>query len=258
MEQTRVALLAQISHEAGQILKAYFGRKVHMRTKSGTLDLVTTADEAAERAIVTAIRNQFPEDHILAEESGEHKGHSDYQWIIDPLDGTTNFAHGFPQFAVSIALAKGEELLAGVVYDPIKEEFFRAERGRGAFLNDAPIHVSECERLDDALTVTGFSYDRRERIEVLLERTRRILLHCRGMRRLGSAALDLAYLACGRSDVFLEDGLQAWDLAAGALLVQEAGGVTHLLDGASFQLFQGQIVATNSALKASVIKTLCT
>jgi len=243
----RIELLARVSKEAGALLADYFGKGVAVR-KKGRLDLVTEADEAAEHLIVSAIRQAFPSDEILAEEGGRHAGTSGWRWIIDPLDGTTNFAHDFPQFCVSAALAEGERVVAGIVFDPVKDELFSARLGKGAWLNDAPIGIGGREELGEALGVTGFSYDRRQRMPDLLGRVSRILMNCQGLRRLGSAALDLAYVACGRFDVFIEDGLNPWDIAAGTLLVAEAGGVAVDFSGVGLDLGKGQVVATNKTL----------
>jgi len=251
----REELLQHIGLEAGACLKRYFGTALEVRLK-GESNLVTAADEAAEALIVGEIRRHFPQDEILAEEGGRTGAAGDYQWIIDPLDGTTNFAHNFPHFSVSIALAHLGRVTAGLVYDPIKDECFQAQLGRGATLNGDPIAVARRASLADALAATGFSYDRRQRMDLLLQRVRRILTCCQGLRRLGSAALDLAYVACGRFDLFLEDGLNAWDIAAGQLLVTEAGGITCGLDGELLDLFGGHILATNQALHAEALLQL--
>jgi len=245
----RVDLLLEISERAGTCLATYFGREIEVRKKS-RLDLVTEADEAAESLIVAAIQEAFPTDEILAEEGGRHAGTSGWQWIVDPLDGTTNFAHGFPQFCVSAALARDGVLEAGVIYDPIKRECFVGRKGQGATLNGEPIAVADKRELVEALAVTGFSYDRRERMDDLLDRVRRILNHCQGLRRLGSAALDMAYVACGRFDLFLEDGLNAWDVAAGTLIVREAGGRVCDFSGDGPDFRNGQIIAGNAHLIA--------
>lgn len=256
MIKERNKLLEKVSREAGACLNTFFGRKLTIR-KKGELDLVTEADETVERLVVEAISATFPNDSILAEEGSSKSGDSGFKWIIDPLDGTTNFAHELPQFSVSIALAQEGRVISGVVFDPIKDEYFAAHLGEGATLNGQPIHIGVREQLGEALGVSGFSYNRRERMEELLERTRRILMHCQGFRRLGSAALDLAYVACGRFDVYLEDGLNAWDIAAGQLLVREAGGVVSLLNGESLVLERGQILATNESLQQQALKFLC-
>ena len=213
----RTDLLKEVALEAGKTLAAYFGRDFEVH-KKGELDLVTAADKETERQIVDAIAARFPQDEIMAEESGQKKGSSSFRWIIDPLDGTTNFAHRFPHFSVSIALAEGDRVIAGAVHDPMKGEFFEAGLGMGATLNGQPLQVSRQSQLNECLAVTGFSYNRRQRMPQLLGRVEKILNHCQGLRRLGSAALDLAYVACGRFDLFVEDGLNAWDIAAGPIV----------------------------------------
>lgn len=255
MNTLRKQCLLETARAAGACLKAHFNKGIQIR-KKGTLDLVTAADEAAEALIIAAIQKDFPDDAIVAEESGSKSGSSGYQWIIDPLDGTTNFAHNFPQFAVSIAIAKDNLVVLGAVFDPIKDEFFFAEKEKGAYLNDHPIHVNDRQELVDALGVTGFSYDRRQRMDELLNRARNILENCQGLRRLGSAALDLCYTACGRFDIFIEDGLNAWDIAAGQLIVTEAGGVVSQLDGSSLDIFSGEILATNKDLQSQALAKL--
>lgn len=246
MEQRR-QVLKEIAQEAGLRLREFYRSGVDVRKKS-ELDLITIADETIERQLVTAIRQHFPDDEIQAEEGGSATGGSGYKWIIDPVDGTTNFAHGFPQFAISIALAKDGQVISGMVVDPAKDEVFAAHLGEGATLNGKPIRVADHHLLSDCLVVTGFPYDRRQRIDILLERVRRILMKCQGMRRLGSASLDLCYVACGRFDIYLEDGLNAWDIAAGQLIVREAGGLATMFDGGPLDLDGRQILAANAAL----------
>lgn len=255
MSMERKHCLLETARKAGACLKEHFNKGIAIR-KKGALDLVTAADEAAEALVIEAISSAFPDDAIVAEESGSRDGTSGYQWIIDPLDGTTNFAHNFPQFAVSIAVAHEGAVILGVVFDPVKDEFFFAEKGRGAYLNDIKIGVNTREEIGDALGVTGFSYDRRQRMDELLGRARSILENCQGLRRLGSAALDLCYVACGRFDVFIEDGLNAWDIAAGQLLVTEAGGVVSLLDGSQLDVFRGEILASNKVLHPQAVACL--
>ncbi len=253
--ESRRNVLVEVAREAGSCLRGYFSRNLEVK-KKGELDLVTQADMAAESLVVDTIRQKFPEDEILAEEGGLREGGNGWKWILDPLDGTTNFAHRNPHFSVSIALAHNGETIGGVVYDPMKEEWFEAHAGEGATLNGAPIRVSGCERLNDALAVTGFSYDRRQRLPQLLDRVGRMLNCCQGLLRLGSAALDLAYIACGRLDVYLEDGLHPWDLAAGQLLVTEAGGWVSQLDGAPMDLSRGEVLAANQALAPQALAHL--
>jgi myo-inositol-1(or 4)-monophosphatase len=240
----------------GELLRGYFKRPLDIRQKQLN-DLVTEADEAIEARLVNHIREAFPNDAIFAEEGGEKTGTTAYQWIIDPVDGTTNFAHQLPQFSISIALAYEGKVIAGVVNDPVKEEFFEAELGSGAKLNGEPISVASRTRLADALVVTGFSYDRRDRIEVLLERVRRILMNAQGLRRFGSAALDLCYIAAGRFDVFVEDGLSPWDMAAGQLIAAEAGAALRTIQGEPFDVFGNGVVACNPDLIEEALEKLC-
>ncbi len=254
MDQRR-EVLKRIAADAGERLRLFYREGVAVRKKS-ELDLITIADETIERQLVSAIREHFPTDEIQAEEGGSAAGSSGYKWIIDPVDGTTNFAHGLPQFAISIALAKDGQVLSGMVVDPAKDEVFEAHLGEGATLNGRPIRVAQHRQLSECLVVTGFPYDRRQRIDMLLERVRRILMKCQGMRRLGAAALDLCYVACGRFDIYLEDGLNAWDIAAGQLIVREAGGVATMFDGGALDLDGRQILAANAALLPLAIAEL--
>jgi myo-inositol-1(or 4)-monophosphatase len=220
---------AEIAREAGELLGDYFERRVSFELK-GEHDLVTAADRASERLIVDRIRALFPTHSILAEEGGGQQGSSDYQWYVDPLDGTTNFAHGFPVYNVTLALERAGELIAGVIMDPFRQELFTAEKGSGAFLNGKRIHVSKAARLEDSIAVTGFpSRKRHQNVNVHFFYQLSMMTH--GVRRLGAAALDLAWVAAGRSELFWEFNLNPWDVAAGILLIREAGGtVTDMLD----------------------------
>jgi myo-inositol-1(or 4)-monophosphatase len=205
-------------------------------------DFVTEVDRAAEAAIIDVLRETYPEHAILAEESGR-SGDSEYCWIIDPLDGTTNFIHGFPQYAISIALARNNVVEHGVVFDPVRNELFTASKGSGAFLNDRRIRVSRRTRLSESLIGTGFPFRGDEDIDAYLNAFREITRKSSGIRRPGAAALDLAWVACGRLDGFWEAGLSPWDMAAGALLIQEAGGLVGDFDGDSGHLDSGRVVA---------------
>ncbi len=249
--ESRITLLKRAAEAAGQVLANGF-RQSYTVDKKGELDLVTDIDRAAEQAILDILNEACPDDHIQAEESGRREGNNAFRWIIDPLDGTTNFANGFPHFSVSIAFAENDILQAGIVFDPMKNEWFEAIRGQGATLNGRLIQVGQKTSLSEALGVTGFSYDRRERMPELLDRVASFLMHTRGLRRLGSAALDLCYIACGRFDVFLEDGLNAWDMAAGSLIVEESGGILSRLDGTLFDLDGGEVIACNPHLSRIV------
>ena len=208
-------------------------------------DFVTEVDRAAEAAIIEVLREAYPEHGILAEESGETAGTggSDCQWIIDPLDGTTNFIHGFPQYAISIALARRGVVEQAVVFDPNRNELFTATKGSGAFLNDRRIRVSKRIRLNEALVGTGFPYRQFDHVDSYLAMFRELTQKTAGLRRPGAASLDLAYVACGRLDAFWEMGLAPWDMAAGALLITEAGGLASDFAGEAAYLSSGNVVA---------------
>ena len=220
-------------------------------------DFVTDVDRKAEAVIIDTILKAYPEHAILAEESG-HQGDSEYQWIIDPLDGTTNFLHGFPQFAVSIALQHKGILSQAVVYDPLRQELFTASRGAGAQLNERRIRVSKRRHLNGALLGTGFPFRENARIEQYIETFRILFPVTAGVRRAGAAALDLAYVACGRLDGFWEFGLKPWDIAAGALLIEEAGGIVSSMDGKQNFLESGDIIAGNPSLLEELSKKIKT
>ncbi len=230
---TNIAVRA--ARAAGNLQLRYFERPDRLTvTSKGLNDFVTEVDRASEQAIIEIIHNAYPSHAILAEESGRQKG-DHYQWIIDPLDGTTNYLHGFPQFSVSIALKHKGVLVSGVIYDPLREELFTATRGEGALLNDRRIRVSKRQALAGALLGTGYPYRDQSTLETYLSMLRELIKETAGIRRPGSAALDIAYVAAGRTDGFWELGLAQWDFAAGALLVQEAGGtVTDLAGGDRF------------------------
>jgi myo-inositol-1(or 4)-monophosphatase len=249
----RVALAA--ATRAGALLRAHYGRRQQVSFKSA-IDLVTTVDREAEGLILETIRDAFPEHGIVAEESPATAGSSDHRWYVDPLDGTTNFAHGFPQFAVSIALERGDQVIVGVVHDPLREETFAATRGAGARLNGTPIAVSDVATLDRSLVASGFPYDVRERVDYYEAFWREALTRAQGVRRAGSAALDLCWVASGRLDAFWEFGLHAWDVAAGGLIVEEAGGRVSDLTGAPHRLTRGQIAASNGHVQAELLGML--
>jgi myo-inositol-1(or 4)-monophosphatase len=241
-EIERTALRA--ARAAGRIHLKRLSR-VTVTRKSNSIDLVTEADQESERAVIDVLQRAFPTHSVLAEESGANTHKSEHRWIIDPLDGTTNFAHGFPQFCVSIAYERRGRLETAVIYDAFKNECFTATRGKGARLKGKPIHVSHTDSLGTALLATGFPYDRRERRRFYLTFWENFMLRTHGVRRTGSAALDLAYVACGRIDAFWEFGLKQWDVAAGALIVAEAGGRVTNMDGTPLDLNGAQIVASN-------------
>lgn len=248
----------QIARDAGLILTERMGRKSLQVTNKGVIDLVTEADLAAERFIIERIQTHYPRHAVLAEESGSTHAverASEFKWIIDPLDGTTNYAHGYPVFCVSIALEQAGQVILGVIYDPIRDEMFAAERGEGATLNGRRIRVSEVEDLNRAMVCTGFPYDVRDRGD-FARHFAHFIMHAQAIRRDGSAALDLAYVACGRFDGFFEEGLRPWDVAAGVLLVEEAGGrVTHF-NGQPFDIYTPPILATNGLVHEVMMQVL--
>jgi myo-inositol-1(or 4)-monophosphatase len=238
-----VNIAVRAAREAGRVITRNFNRVDRLTiADKGKNDFVTEVDRNAEAAIIGVLREKYPHHAILAEESGLHTG-NDYQWIIDPLDGTTNFLHGVPQFAVSIALKVKGRLEIGVVYNPLQEEMYTASRGEGALLNDRKIRVTNRKGLDGALLGTGLPYRDFRFMENYMGMLKDLIQDTAGIRRPGSAALDFAYVACGRSDGFWELGLSEWDFAAGALLVREAGGlVTDIAGGEKF-LDTGNVIA---------------
>lgn len=218
-------------------------------------DFVTQIDQQAEKEIITILKNAYPDHSFLAEESGRHDG-NEYQWIIDPLDGTTNFLHGFPQYAVSIALKHRERLDQAVVYDPLRQELFTASRGAGAHLNDRRIRVSNRSSLEGALLGTGFPFKQQHHLQTYLQTLEALFPMTAGIRRPGSAALDLAYVAAGRLDGFWEIGLSTWDMAAGVLLILEAGGLVSDFSGDNQYLETGNIVAANPKVFKAMLQKI--
>ena len=251
MDPLRFAV--DVAREAGRALRARAGGPLDVREKALRGDLVTAADRESEALIVARIRASFPNAAILGEEGGVHAGTGDERWIVDPLDGTTNYAHGYPMYCVSIAYERAGEVVAAVVYAPVFDETFAAERGAGTTLDGASARVSATPRMGDALVCTGFLPAKYERNGENFARASRV---ARGVRRDGSAALDLAYVACGRFDGFWEFDLKAWDVAAGALLVREAGGRVSSSSGGTFALDGGSIAASNGAIHAELVATL--
>ncbi len=249
-------LAIRAAREAGAILRDYAARGFEI-TNKGRINLLTEADLASEKHIKELIAAHYPAHRIVAEESGvsDHRD-SEYCWIIDPLDGTTNFAHGFPCFAVSIGVEHKGELIAGAIYDPSRDEMFAAERGAGATLNGQRMRVSEVEPLERALVVSGFPYDVRERMDEYLPAWRAFLERAQGVRRFGAAAIDMVYVACGRLDGFWEQGLNAWDTAAGAVIVEEAGGRISKLDGAPFDPDVPSLLCTNGQIHEEMLAVL--
>src|ERR1051326_1864405 len=242
----------EIAREAGALLSNYFERRVPFELK-GEFDLVTEADRASERLVVERLRSHFPSHSIVGEEGGGHEGSSEFRWFVDPLDGTTNFAHSFPMFNVTLGLQRAGELVAGVIYDPVRQEMFTAERGAGAYLNNRRIRASQVRQLGDSLASTGFP-SRKRHHNVNIHFYYQLAMASHGVRRTGSAAIDLAYVACGRLDFFWEFGLKPWDMAAGALLVREAGGRTSDMRGGLHSVTGSEhLLADNGALHDEVL-----
>jgi myo-inositol-1(or 4)-monophosphatase len=244
------------ARSAGNVIIRNLGKldtlAIHTKDRN---DFVTEVDRQAEQEIIYILRKAFPGHSILAEESGLQEG-DEHQWIIDPLDGTTNFLHGFPQFAVSIAMRHKGRLEHGVIYDPLRQEIFSASRGAGATLNDQRIRVTNRKTLEGSLLGTGFPFKSQQHLETYLDMFRALFPQTAGIRRAGSAALDLAYVATGRLDGFWEIGLSIWDMAAGVLLIQEAGGLSSDFTGGHEHLESGNIVAGNPKLFAEILKTI--
>jgi myo-inositol-1(or 4)-monophosphatase len=244
----------EIAREAGALLANYFERRVPYETK-GEFDLVTEADRSSEKMIVERLRSYFPTHSIVAEEGGGCENSSEYRWFVDPLDGTTNFAHSFPIFNVTLGLERAGELIAGVVYDPMRQEMFTAERGAGAYLNNRRIHVLTTRRITDSLASTGFPSRKRQH-NINIHFYYQLAMASHGVRRTGSAAIDLAYVAAGRLDFFWEFGLKPWDMAAGSLLVQEAGGRVSDMMGASHSVTASEhLLADNGALHDEIVQS---
>ncbi len=236
---------------AGEVLRSGFGQRQEIRYK-GEVDLVTEADEKAEQKIKATLREAFPTCEILTEESGRLAGEGDSRWIVDPLDGTTNYAHGLPLFSVSVALERAGEAVLGVVHDPMTQETYAAERGGGATLNGRPIKVSDTDELIRALLATGFPYDRDD-MSATLDLFGRFAVLTQSMRRLGSAALDLCYVAAGRLDGYYERGIHAWDIAAGSVILEEAGGKATDYRGRRLDLEGREVVASNGLLHPALV-----
>jgi myo-inositol-1(or 4)-monophosphatase len=241
----------EIAREAGALLAQHFERRTGFELK-GDYDLVTEADRASENMIVERLRSFFPGHGIVAEEGGEHESGGEYRWYVDPLDGTTNFAHGFPMFNVTLALERAGQLVCGVIFDPVRQELFAAERGGGAFLNHHRIHVSMTRQLSDALVATGFP-SRKRHLNINVHFYHQLAMLTHGVRRGGSAALDLAYVACGRLDAFWEFGLNPWDMAAGLLLIEEAGGRISDMRGGPASLAGVHVAADNGRIHDELI-----
>ncbi|MEL0583335.1 MAG: inositol monophosphatase family protein [Candidatus Thiodiazotropha sp. (ex. Lucinoma kazani)] len=251
-----LTIAVRAAREASRIITRNFNRIDRLTiTDKGSNDFVSEVDRNAEAIIINILREKYPHHAILAEESGKHVG-DDYQWIIDPLDGTTNFLHGFPQFAISIALKIKGRLEMGVVYDPISDEMFTASRGEGALLNDRKIRVSGRKSLEGALLGTGLPYRDFSFTDNYLGMLKDLMKDSAGIRRPGSAALDFAYLAAGRTDGFWELGLSEWDFAAGAVLVREAGGLVTDIGGGERFLNTGNVIAGNIKVHNAMLKRI--
>lgn len=245
----------EAAKEAGKFLKHNLGKVREINLKSGQeKNLVTEIDKKSEELIVGIIRKHFPTHDILAEESGNEYGKkSEYKWIIDPLDGTTNFTHGLPIFCISIGLERKGELIAGVIYDPNLNELFSAEKGRGAFLNGRRLRVSQTSSLKQSLLVTGFPYNVTENPDNCIEHFVNFLFEGQAIRRMGSAAIDLAYVAASRYDGFWEVNLNAWDMAAGVLLIREAGGKVTGFTGEEIDIYGKRVVASNGLIHDEMV-----
>jgi len=246
-----VETAAAIARESGALISEYLKRHIGFELK-GEFDLVTEADKASERLIIERLHASFPDHSVVAEEGGGQDRASEYRWYVDPLDGTTNFAHGFPFFNVTLALERAGELVAGVIFDPVRNEMFTAERGSGSYLNGQRIRVSKTSRIENSLVSTGFpSRKRHQNVNIHFFYQLSMLSH--GARRPGAAALDLAYVACGRTDIFWEFSLNPWDVAAGVLLVREAGGACSDMHGRELDLRGPHILADNGLLHQSTL-----
>jgi len=245
----------EMAREAGAIVREGWGH-AHRPERKGRIDLVTEYDRRSEALLLERIAQRWPDHAVLAEESGAHRGGNRVRWLIDPLDGTTNFAHNYPFFAVSVGVEIEGVPVAAAVYDPTRDEMFAAARGEGATLNGAPIRVSDIERVESALLVTGFPYDVREHPERSVPHFQAVLQRAQGLRRDGSAALNQCYVACGRFDGFFESSLSPWDMGAGVLLVREAGGTVTRYDGRAFEVEGKQILATNGRIHGEMQEIL--
>ncbi len=253
-------VLLQAAVEAGQaagaLLLRYAETGFQIEYKN-PINLVTDADRAAEQCVIDLLKTRFPDHHFLAEERGrDDEGSSPYRWIIDPLDGTTNFAHGYPTYCVSVGLEYEGRCIMGVVFDPSRNELFTAFEHRGAYLNGRPIHVSNTKALDSSLLVTGFAYDIRETKRNNLDHFAKFALKAQGLRRTGSAALDLCYVAAGRFDGFWEVRLSPWDMAAGSVIAREAGGRLTDFSGNNLSIYGQELVASNGRIHEAMLAVL--
>lgn len=252
MQNPLVNVAVQAARSASKIILQFMDRMDRVTINEKSLnDLVTEVDLLAEKEIIRHIQKAYPKHAILSEESGQIEG-NEYCWVIDPLDGTTNYVHSFPYFSISIAIKKDDKIEAGIVYDPIRQELFTAARGEGAYLDNKRIRVSTCKRAELALIGTGFPFRKKQHIKPYLTTFESIFLKVSGIRRTGSAALDLAYVAAGRLDGFWEASLNEWDMVAGALLIQEAGGIITDFHGGEHYLFAGNVIAGNAKIQRAL------
>ena len=252
-ELQQVAIDAAL--KAGKILKDNVDKRFSIDYKSEK-NIVTAIDKTAEKAIFEVIKEKFPNHSILSEEEGEESRDSNFKWVIDPLDGTTNYAHGFRMFCVSIGIEKNGEVIFGVVYDPIANEMFTAGKNKGAFLNNEKISVSSIDSLVDSLLATGFPYDIKKNPKNNINHFSNFCFNAQAVRRAGSAALDLCYVACGRFDGFWETGLNPWDVAAAGLIVREAGGMISDFTGKDFSIYKRETLASNGKIHKEMMKIL--
>lgn len=247
----------QLAKEGASALTKYWGKVRHIQNKDIAGDLVTEADKESERLIIEKLKQLCPSHAILAEESGKHESKgSEFLWVVDPLDGTTNFAHHYPVFAVSVALVYQGKPIIGVVFNPVQNELFQATLGRGSFLNGMPLHVSKISILSESLLASGFPYDRRQNPDNNYAEFCHLTHLTQGVRRGGAAALDLAYVSAGRLEGYWEREIKAWDVAAGIVLVQEAGGLVSGYDGLPVDMYSGRIVATNGLVHQELLREI--
>jgi myo-inositol-1(or 4)-monophosphatase len=244
------------AYKGQRVLLSHYGRGKSKVEKKGVIDLVTEADTESEKTILGTIKNTFPDHSVLAEESGLNKGKTDYKWIVDPLDGTTNFAHQLGLFSISIAFALGDDTVIGIVLNPVTGELFTAAKGKGAELNGRPIKVSNAQKVSESFLVTGFPYDLIDCFNPLMTRFSKCLKASQGVRRLGSASIDLCFVACGRFDGFWEQNLKPWDTAAGELIAREAGATITDFSNKPFNIYKKEILATSGNVHEEMLSLL--
>ncbi len=245
----------EMAREAGEYAIKHIDKVAQVSHKGGYNNLVTDVDKKCESVIINRINKEFPSHSILAEESGDHASKSSVKWFVDPLDGTTNYAHAFPVFCTSIGVAFDSIVKVGIVYDPSRDELFAAEDGKGAFLNGKRISVSGIKTVNDSLMATGFAYDLKGKV-ANIDAFKVMLENAQAVRRAGSAAIDLCYVACGRFDGFWELGLNPWDTAAGQLIVKESGGVVTTIENGPFDVYKKDILATNGKIHEQILRLM--